>query len=83
MFICEKNYSCCDFKYWDRLEDVEQEARECEHLIEVIPVVHGHWENVCHYPYPDTIRCSVCGREFNGNEDWKGCPVCLARMDGE
>lgn len=49
---------------------------------DVAPVVHGRWEVVNHYPYPDTIRCSVCGREFNGNEDWVRCPVCEARMDG-
>lgn len=43
---------------------------------DVAPVVHSQWEVVNHYPYPDTIRCSVCGREFGGNEDWVRCPVC-------
>lgn len=43
MFICERNHSCCNYQYWDRVEDVEQESKECGHLIEVAPVVHGRW----------------------------------------
>lgn len=50
---------------------------------DVAPVVHGKWEIIDHYPYPETIRCSVCGREFGGNTDWIRCPLCEARMEGE
>ena len=49
---------------------------------DVAPVVHGRWEIIDHYPYPETIRCSACGREFGGNTDWIRCPLCEARMDG-
>ena len=59
----------------DRVEDFP--------VADVAPVVHGKWEIVDHYPYPETIRCSSCGREFGGNTDWLRCPLCETRMDGE
>ena len=58
--------------------------------IDAVPVVHGKWiktvqENGC--AEWTEFRCSVCGAVFDGNDwlfsDWKGCPVCLARMDGD
>ena len=57
---------------------------------DVVPVVHGRWivteqENGC--AVWNDYTCSVCGSVFDGNDwlfdEWKGCPVCLARMDGE
>ena len=57
---------------------------------DVAPVVHGRWietvqENGC--AEWTEFRCSVCGAVFDGNDylfyEWKGCPVCLTRMDGE
>ena len=89
MFICEKNHSCCDFQYWDRPEDVEQEAKECGHLIEVVPVVHGRWVQViCHVEFEDGFVdrlyecCSRCHTP-NGRKTSDYCPNCGARMDGE
>ena len=51
---------------------------------DVAPVVHGHWEHVAY----DKYRCSVCGTEttvdtFFDYPLYKGCPYCLAIMDGK
>lgn len=55
---------------------------------DVAPVRHGRWiktirENGC-AEWTD-FTCSVCGSVFDGNDwlfsEWKGCPVCLAKMD--
>ena len=44
----------------------------------VAPVVHGRWVN----RFNDSVyECSECGTI--GLPCWKGCPECLARMDGE
>ena len=52
---------------------------------DVAPVVHGRWilkKNYHHGHYIDTdCFCSECNTL--GSPQWKGCPVCLARMDGE
>lgn len=52
---------------------------------DVAPAVHGRWiikKNYHHGHYVDTdCFCSECGT--TGSPQWKGCPVCLARMDGE
>ena len=94
LFICEKKHSCCNYKYWDRPEDVEQEAKECGHLTEVAPVVHAKWE------YDEdgmdwgigAWGCSKCGA-INHNipsnthlspymfAGAKFCPNCGAKMD--
>ena len=47
-----------------------------EHTIDAVPVVHGRW-----IPDGNTVCCSEC--KTLGSPQWKGCPVCLARMDGE
>lgn len=43
---------------------------------ELVHVVHGRW-----IPDGNTVCCSEC--KTMGSPQWKGCPVCLARMDGE
>ena len=43
---------------------------------DVAPVVHGRW-----IPDGNTVCCSEC--KTMGSPQWKGCPVCMARMDGE
>lgn len=57
---------------------------------DVAPARHGRWiktirENSC-AEWTD-FTCSVCGSVFDGNDwlfsEWKGCPVCLAKMDLE
>ena len=43
---------------------------------DVVPVVHGRWIN----HLGGWVSCSEC--KTVGSLQWKGCPVCLARMDG-
>lgn len=81
MFICDKNYDCCDYKYADKLSDVEEEGRTCGHLIEVTPIKHGHW--ICENEY-NLPKCSVCGKRSHSAE-WADedvfCGHCGAKMD--
>lgn len=47
--------------------------------VDVAEVKHGHW-----IKRGNEKKCSVC--EFiyySNNDDWNGCPNCLARMDGQ
>lgn len=55
---------------------------KCECVENDAPCFRGKWEVVCHYPYPDTMRCSVCKKEFDEDTSWKVCPKCMAVMDG-
>lgn len=70
--------------------ETEHTDEEIERVIDnmptadVAPVVHGHWEWVTE----DKYRCSACGAETRvdecfGEPMYKGCPYCLAIMDGE
>lgn len=44
---------------------------------DVVEVKHGRW-----ITHRDKLTsCSEC--HTPGSPQWKGCPVCLARMDGE
>ena len=61
----------------------------CVVIKEAELVRHGRWikterENACAM-WTD-FKCPVCGTIFDGNdwmfEKWKGCPVCLTRLDG-
>lgn len=52
----------------------------CGNPIDAEPVKHGRWIEVCHYPYPSTFKCSLCGKEHGGEGNY--CPNCGARMDG-
>ncbi len=94
MFVCEKNFSCCDHQYWDSLDQVEQEAKECGHLIEVAPVVHGVWlktQEPLGWHDVDCVECSACHDSWVVDEDygydfldfWHYCPNCGAKMDLE
>lgn len=47
---------------------------------DVAPVVHGRWIEENKGPV-SLWHCSEC--KTLGSPQWKGCPVCLARMDGE
>lgn len=87
IFICEKQGHCCPHEFYDRIEHAISDSEDgvpCEHLVEVAPVVHGHWEWVTE----DKYRCSACGVETRvderfGEPMYKGCPYCFARMDGK
>lgn len=45
--------------------------------IDAEPVKHGRWLQ----PKPGECFCSEC--QTNGSPQWKRCPVCEAKMDGE
>lgn len=57
---------------------------ESQPASDVVEVVHGKWIEA---DDGDGIVCSVCGADFCKmffeTEKFKGCPICLARMDGE
>lgn len=85
MFVCDKNFSCCDYQYWDTVEDIEQDAKECGHLIEVEPVRHGQWKFDIN-PYTHTWNYKCSGKDGCGcfvTDDTDYCPNCGAKMDLE
>lgn len=44
---------------------------------DVVEVKHGHW-----IKRGNEKKCSVCGFiYYSNNDDWNGCPNCLAKMD--
>ena len=47
---------------------------------DVAPVVHGRWVGTDKGSVT-LWSCSEC--KTLGSPQWKGCPVCLARMDGD
>lgn len=57
---------------------------------DVVPVVHGLWDDSGRYTFPNgntAVRCTICGCELEESEyhmyDWNYCPICGARMDGD
>ena len=56
---------------------------------DVVPVVHGRWDDSGRYVFPigrTAVRCSECGCCLSESEyrlfNWNYCPVCGAKMDG-
>lgn len=78
MFICDKNFSCCNWQYSDRLDDIDEEFRDCDKLLEVEVVRHGKWMPDCDLEY-----CSECKGEKLARERMNYCPYCGAKMDLE
>ena len=60
----------------------EEIIRYVNHMpaVPAVPVVHGAWEVLgdC-----GITRCLACKWNFEGCIDYKYCPNCGARMDGE
>lgn len=54
--------------------------------VEVVPVVHGEWENVGDNEEDLCFRCTNCKAEFSCEIDMKQfakhCPECGAKMKG-
>lgn len=72
MFFHNSGFNC----------EVTGAVLEVEHapVADVVPVVHGRW--IYHFiPGGKVYSCSEC--KTLGSPQWKGCPVCLARMDGD
>lgn len=56
---------------------------------DVVPVVHGWWDDSGRYTFPSgaaAVRCTNCGCALTESEyrlnNWNYCPVCGAKMDG-
>lgn len=64
-------------KTFDTIIDVQP-------TVDAEPVRHGHWI----YDFSSPLKCSSCGIKSKANEitlrtDFKFCPYCGAKMDGE
>lgn len=64
MFICEKSGNCCNYKYADKLSDLDAEDRDCPYLIEVASVVHAHWVWKTNSTDERECVCSNCDEEL-------------------
>lgn len=65
------------------------EEFEVKRNVDVVPVVHGRWDNSGRYTFPSgnaAVRCTNCGCALTESEyrlnNWNYCPVCGAKMDG-
>lgn len=65
------------------------EEFEVKHNVDVVPVVHGRWDDSGKYTFPSgnaAVRCTNCGCALTESEyhlnNWNYCPVCGAKMDG-
>ena len=74
------------FNDFPELRDYEYASQNYE--VDAEPVRHGHWiEGNSFHWYSNS--CSCCGYtrttdiKSNGWNQWKYCPNCGARMDGE
>lgn len=53
MFICEKGFNCIDCTH--------TYSEDCDHILEVKPVVRGHWAVK---RFGSDAQCSECGWSF-------------------
>ena len=96
-YICDRDADCCNYKTADKFEDIEQQAENCGHLIEVAEVKHGYWKVITYGAvsmYDSdylSIECSECGTEYDreavrniqdSDDCFEYCPHCGAKMDG-
>lgn len=70
---------------WEEIE----EAINAAPVADVVPVVHGRWDDSGRYTFPSgnaAVRCTNCGCALTESEyrlnNWNYCPVCGAKMDG-
>lgn len=81
-------YSEYDCKHGKTMlkEGYTEKMKRCYDFTDEQSVKQGHWEEINEYcGWGDThYRCSVCGNEWGLDAGkWNGCPICLARMDGD
>lgn len=92
MFVCEKNSACigCNYQNADRIDDIDEEFRDCQNLTEVESVKHGRWLEVNDTASPELRGkhvCSECGAvamlDWNSHKEelTDYCPRCNAKMD--
>lgn len=54
------------------------EALKFTPIADFVEVRHGRW-----IKRGNEKKCSVCGFiYYSNNDEWNGCPNCLAKMDG-
>lgn len=70
---------------WKKIE----EAINAVPAADVVPIVHGRWDDSGRYTFPSgnaAVRCTNCGCALTESEyhlnNWNYCPVCGAKMDG-
>lgn len=82
MYLCDKNFCCCGWQYYDSEADIDEDAKDCSHLIEVAPVIHAHW---IIRKWGANAQCSNCKRYFDDVYDMDNsdnyCRHCGAKMD--
>ena len=78
---CKEAFGCVSCSVGDYFEEIKDAP-----TIDVVPVVHGHWED----PEPEGCisfnkkaysQCSVCKQKANYGWSYKHCPNCGAKMD--
>lgn len=81
--ICRKCFHSyvCD-KFNENKDDNNQKCHFVnDHFVstaDVAEVKHGKWIRE-----GNEKKCSVCGFVYySNNDEWNGCPNCLAKMDG-
>lgn len=69
--------------------DCLREIIESVPAADVVPVVHGRWDDSGRYTFPNgaaAVRCTNCGCALTESEyrlnNWNYCSVCGAKMDG-
>lgn len=65
--------------------EYEPEIYVVQKEAEVVPEVHGKWENS---KYIAATKCGVCGEDIFLDDceqflEWKYCPICGVKMDLE
>lgn len=73
MIICNQYGTCCNWKYCDKREDLDEEGCQCSHISEVKEVVHAKWEYIIEDEDFAYLRCSHC---LTGNRSPFAEPYC-------
>lgn len=76
-YDCIHTYPCKYDRFFG-VDEVENKCHYFENKAEYAEVKHGYW-----IKEGNKKTCSVCGFFYHSNnDDWNGCPNCLAKMDG-
>ena len=80
----KQKYLCCGY-----LPEMSEKEFDEFPAADVVPVVHGRWDDSGRYTFPDgstAVMCTNCGCALTESEyrlnNWNYCPVCGAKMDG-
>ena len=73
--ICDEYVSPCE-----SFPEVEGGCKCFKNAADVVEVRHGEWKKL--YDKAPRYVCTACNHLFN-NKEYKYCPNCGAKMDGE